>query len=127
MGTELMNIEGQSRQLIVSAIQHEQNLTRLEAYYGKGEDAQRAPDYKEEQRALVRCILKLNSVANVRRKGRDDLNADILFDAMAALRRCDRIDGDSKNGSGRYAAARVLATDVVESFAAIRKYFQEVA
>merc|ERR1711953_1630266 len=50
-----------------------------------------------------------------------------MGDAISTLRRCDKMDGAITKGSSRYAAARILATWVVESFAAIRKYFQEVA
>merc|ERR1711953_160854 len=50
-----------------------------------------------------------------------------MGDAISTLRRCDKMDGAITKGSSRYAAARILATDVVESFDAMRKYLREVA
>jgi hypothetical protein len=64
-------------------------------------------------------------VANFRRKGRDDLAVDVLFDAVATLRRCDAAERDGRS-TETLSAARILATDVVESFSAMRDYLREV-
>jgi hypothetical protein len=122
---ELIEIEEKARRLIVQAIEHERCLQLLEAHHGEGDALQQVPEYREEQRRLVACVARLNSVANFRRKGRDDLQVDVLDDAQATLRRCDsaECDGDSTE---LLSAARILATDVAESFAAMREYLREV-
>lgn len=122
---ELIEIEEKARRLIVQAIEHERCLQLLEAHHGEGEALQRVPEYHEEQRRLVACIARLNSVANFRRKGRDDLGVDVLDDASATLRRCDTEETRGES-TEQLSAARILATDVVESFAAMREYLREV-
>mmetsp|Transcript_142773 Transcript_142773/g.397704 ORF Transcript_142773/g.397704 Transcript_142773/m.397704 type:complete len:539 (+) Transcript_142773:162-1778(+) len=123
--TELIDIEEKARRLIVQAIEHERCLQLLEAHHGEGEVLQQLPDYHEDQKRLVGSIAHLNSVANFRRKGRDDLGADVLVDAIATLRRCD-IAERSGESTELLSAARILATDVVESFQAMREYLREV-
>lgn len=122
---ELIEIEEKARRLIVQAIEHERCLQLLEAHHGEGEALQQVPEYHQELKKLVACVAHLNSVANFRRKGRDDLGVDVLFDAMNTLRRCDTSE---RSGESReiLAAARILARDVVESFAAMRDYLREV-
>jgi hypothetical protein len=124
--TELISIEEKARQLIVDAIQHEQRLTHLEQLLGDGKGTSDCKDSaKQEIAKLVGCIAKLNSIANVRRKGRDDLAAEILFAAQRAMKRCTKGDQESFESEAD-AAARILATDVVESFEAMRNYLREV-
>lgn len=117
---ELIDIEEKARRLIVQAIEHERCLQLLEAHHGDGDALQQVPDYREEQTRLVACVAHLNSVANCRRKGRDDLGVDVLSDATAVLRRFDAEEYGAMN------AAQMLATDVVESFQALREYLREV-
>jgi len=122
---ELIEIEEKARRLIVQAIEHERNLQLLEAHHGEGEVLQNVPEYHEEQRRLVACVARLNSVANFRRKGRDDLGVDVIDDAALTLRRCDTAETGGEN-TELLSAARILATDVVESFGAMREYLREV-
>merc|ERR1712048_1402525 len=61
-----------------------------------------------------------------RRKGRDDLGVDILFGAVRTLQECASAKRDEES-TDAMSAARTLATDVVESFSALRNYFREVA
>lgn len=75
----------------------------------------------QAQRQLVASIGRLNSVANFRRKGRDDLGADILACSEALLRRSKH-----QHGASSSSAAEVLAADVVSSFQAMRSYLREV-
>jgi len=123
--TELIDIEEKARRLVVQAIDHERSLQLLEAHHSESEVLQNLPDYHEDQKRLVSSIAHLNSVANIRRKGRDDLGADVLVDAFATLRRCDAANRDSES-TEMLSAARILATDVVESFQAMRDYLREV-
>eukprot|EP00929_Paragymnodinium_shiwhaense_P053019 TRINITY_DN26550_c0_g1_i1.p1 TRINITY_DN26550_c0_g1~~TRINITY_DN26550_c0_g1_i1.p1 ORF type:complete len:538 (-),score=144.25 TRINITY_DN26550_c0_g1_i1:328-1941(-) len=122
---ELIDIEEKARKLIVQAIEHERCLQLLEAQQGDAESFESSPDYRDEQRKLVQCIAKLNSVANFRRKGRDDLGVDVLCDANDALRRCTAAEQGGENIDAT-SAARILALDVVESFQAMRDYLREV-
>lgn len=109
---ELMEIEEQARKLLVQAVHEERELQRLEAAGALG----RA--FQEARARLVSSVSHLNSVANCRRKGRDDLGNDILNSALAVL------DGTGPCGFVR--ATRVLAADIVDSFEAVRKYLREV-
>lgn len=126
---ELIDIEEKARRLVVQAIQHEHALRRLESGSGASgssrEDLQQLPEYVEEQRRLVRCIAHLNSVANQRRKGRDDLGVDILSTAVGTLQRCSAAERGGTR-SEAVSAARILATDVVNAFEAMRAYLREV-
>lgn len=124
---ELIEIEEKARQLVVHAVEQERRLCQLEAQH-RGlalEALQELPEYRDQQQRLVGCLSHINSVANHRRKGRDDLAAGVLCSAFATLRRCEaaRRAGHRSEAVG---AARVLATDVVESFAAVRCYLREV-
>lgn len=123
--SELIAIEDQARKLIVQAVDCEKRLRDLEAKYGETEALLVRSEYQAEQRRLVGSISYLNSVANFRRKGRDDLPADVLFDAVRTIQRCDLAE---KNGQSTElsAAARTLCGDVVESFVAMRLYLREI-
>jgi hypothetical protein len=84
------------------------------------------PAYKQLLRQMVDSITRLNSVANVNRKGRDDLQVDVLIEANETLRKCNAA-GASQENADLMQAAKILSTDVVESFNAIRQYFREIA
>jgi len=132
--TELINIEAKARRLIVQAVEQERKLQLLELSLKSVANFRalfEVPEYRQEQRRLVACIARLNSVANINRKGRDDLGVEILESANEALRRCDVGElGGRGAGSGAAKdacdAARVLAQDIVGSFAAMRAYLQKV-
>merc|ERR1719189_3194826 len=96
----LIVIEDRARQLVVRAVESERRLRRTEAAQSKGHTVA-AAESMEAQRSLVECIARLNSVANHRRKGRDDLGGDILESAVAALSSCckDEALGGAKKKS----------------------------
>lgn len=119
--SELVDIEAKARSLIVTAIEREQRLEALEKKYG--EDCQDVAEYREGLKLLVAAVARLNSVANVQRKGRDDLHFQVLIDAKDVLRRCKAIGWSVEAGQ----AARILSSDVEESFQALRQYFRDVA
>eukprot|EP00929_Paragymnodinium_shiwhaense_P110749 TRINITY_DN7798_c0_g1_i2.p1 TRINITY_DN7798_c0_g1~~TRINITY_DN7798_c0_g1_i2.p1 ORF type:complete len:540 (-),score=93.44 TRINITY_DN7798_c0_g1_i2:70-1689(-) len=122
---ELIQIEQKAREMMVEAIEHQRNLDRLDSQHGKELTAA----HKEEQRHLVACLARLNSVANSRRKGRDDLSVDVLHAAMLVLqenrRQVNSQSSCNEDGGGKGAAV-ALAVDVVESFDAFRWYLREV-
>lgn len=115
--SELVNIEDKARNQIVQAVELERRLQHLENQRSYG-----SPEYREVLRCLVAAISRLNSVANVNRKGRDDLRSEVLLEAQRILRESSS-DGHPQ---GALAAARVLATDVMESFTAMREYLRGV-
>merc|ERR1719487_1075265 len=132
---ELILIEEKARKLVVESIHHEKALSQMEA-----NDSQFNAEYFEERSKLIKCMCKLNSVANHERKGRDDLKPDILDDALALMKSCenppsegefDLISEDvkliSRSGTmtaGELSAAKCLAVDVVESYWHMRYYFR---
>lgn len=76
---------------------------------------------EERRRELVESLSRLNSVANVSRKGRDDLDSSILEEAIAQQNRGEH--SDPANAS----AALMVARDVTASFDALRAYLRQVA
>jgi len=124
---ELIEIEEKARRLIVRAIEQERRLQLLEigAQTNGDEALEQHPEYKEQLRRLVASVSHLNSVANFHRKGRDDLNAQVLYDAAKTLRHCDAKELSGEN-TEVLSAARILCSDVVESFDAMRSYLREV-
>lgn len=107
--TALIEIEAKARSYIVKAVEFEAVLTIAE--HNKA-------DVLQKRRDLVGSIAQLNSVANRTRKGRDDLDASIIEEAMATVATgSDRI----KNGQ----EALMLAKDVIDSFEAMRAYLRQ--
>uniref|UniRef100_A0A7S0F9X3 Uncharacterized protein n=1 Tax=Pyrodinium bahamense TaxID=73915 RepID=A0A7S0F9X3_9DINO len=123
---ELIAIEEKARRLLVQAIEQEQCVHTSEVQHKDPVALQQLPEYREGQRLLVACVAHLNSVANVSRKGRDDLSVSVLFDALSTLRRCESTEGECNEDAENLRAARILATDVVESYQAMRVYLREV-
>mmetsp|Transcript_27750 Transcript_27750/g.50131 ORF Transcript_27750/g.50131 Transcript_27750/m.50131 type:complete len:524 (-) Transcript_27750:90-1661(-) len=123
--SELIDIEEKARRLIVQAIERERALKALEDGHSNYSALLKEQDYQEALRAFVASISHLNSVANFRRKGRDDLTIHVLVDAHETLARCDMAE---KNGESTdlLASARQLAEEVVSSFLQIRSYLREV-
>eukprot|EP00435_Cladocopium_sp_Y103_P015828 s2738_g3.t3 len=120
---ELIEIEEKARRLVVQAIERERHLHLIEDR--NIQNVFQQAEFREELRRFVGCIAHLNSVANVRRKGRDDLGMEVLLDAMQTLCRCDDQEKGGEN-SEKLAAARILAKDVLDSFTAMREYLREV-
>jgi len=109
---ELMRIEEEARRMVTDAIHFENHLRRLEDDRAQGSPV-------EARHQLVQSIARLNAVANFKRTGRDDLTSLILESAFEVVRQPERhADRD---------AAFVLATDVVSTLNALRKYFRHAA
>jgi len=123
--SDLISIDGKARQMVVRAIKCEGLLTEMERRHSPAKcelskakpsvDLQQDPAYTDAQRELVGCIARMNSVANTRGNGRDDLSASILAAARERL-------ADNSQGVGD-----VLAQHVVDSFDAMRKYLQGIS
>lgn len=120
-----MQIESESRSHIVQAIEFEGQLRQLEVQHGS--IAWMQPNYQEIQRSLCMVLSHLNSVANVNRKGRDDLRVDVLREANLAIIQCNASGSVGNEAGNLLTATKILATDVVDSFEAMRVYLREVA
>lgn len=106
---ELMAIESDARRFIEEAIQLEDKITKLEESKGKAEVI------FELKTKLVVIIGKINSVANIEGKGRDDLTIDILKAAEGLLR---RVSAQTKCISN-------LAEKIRQSFIGLRSLFKK--
>jgi len=120
---ELIAIEARARDLIIKAISCEKKLYEVEV----ARTTLRNDVHEKAQHDLVQSVCRLNSVANHRRKGRDDLGADIL---VAATMVASKFGSSSAliGGADTVAndAGRHLAADVLQSFEAVRQYLREV-
>jgi hypothetical protein len=77
---ELMLIEDDARRFINKAIEFEKAITSSEIRErAKGKIMVDCPEYNKNRSELIEVINKINSVANPEGKGRDDLQAEILF------------------------------------------------
>jgi hypothetical protein len=119
---ELIRIEGRARLIVVEAIDREKKLADFEdtKRQTRGARSESKPQKEEAQKKLVQSIGHLNSVANFRGKGRDDLGTDILHAALAI---------DIKKQAGELkepSAALVVAEDVIDSLCVVRHYLRGV-
>lgn len=117
---ELMSIEDKARSWLVQAIRTESQLSRMEA---QNKQAIGTKEHLRLQQQFVKCLGKLNSVANTHGKGRDDFDAEVLERATAVL-------GNSSQTKPRTQAmetAQALAKEVKDSYDAMRKYLREVS
>jgi hypothetical protein len=115
---DLIRIEDKARSMIADAIELEAKCSSTEA--------QLSPmivtnsELKETHERFVQCVGRLNSIANYKRKGRDDLSAEILQASVAiqrpqvGMQKCSNV-------------AQMLSADVVESFEAVREYLRQVS
>mmetsp|Transcript_17617 Transcript_17617/g.40764 ORF Transcript_17617/g.40764 Transcript_17617/m.40764 type:complete len:503 (-) Transcript_17617:79-1587(-) len=116
---ELMDIEGEAKRYIADAIRCEKLLQVKE----KEDKLNGSETAQEAKRSLVRAMSTLNSVANSQRKGRDDLDADVLLVAEMWLSE-SALPGPGGSSSGSHPAV-LLAADVVASFEAFREYLRQ--
>lgn len=122
--SELGNIEATYIKLIEVAIEYEQKLEDLEAKHSH-QTVVCIPEYMDTQRSLVHSMAHLNSLANSHQEGRDQLSAEILWDAVKTIQSSQ--EAEQTGDSPKLRAARCLCEDVVDSFLAFRKYLREVS
>ena len=85
---ELMLIESDARRFITQAIDLEKEISSAEVRErAKGKIMVDCPDYNKNRSKLIHTLNKINTVANPDGKGRDDLQAEILFLAEGLCRR----------------------------------------
>lgn len=107
-----MLIEQDARRYITEAIDLEKEITSAELRErAKGKIMVDCPDYNKNRGRLVSLINKINSVANPEGKGRDDLQAEILYAAEVLCRRVS---------SSQSKAVRKLAEAIRKSFQGVR-------
>ena len=113
---ELMAIESDARRFIEEAIWLEKELTRIEnSSKILGKSLLDNNEFIETRAKLVVIIGKINSVANIEGKGRDDLTVDILKAAEVLIRRMSTPAKCVKN----------LAEKIKQSFLALRLLFRK--
>ena len=118
---ELIKIEEQAKKNIIQTVTIENDLTNYEKQQKiKGKIFyHNNPQYHQLRRKLCEKIGKLNSVANISGKGRDDLAYEILLAAQNVLTKIS--DSQSKS-------IRIVAEKIRESFSKLRqvlKSFEE--
>jgi len=129
---ELIEIEERARRLIKEPAELEAKLSSLE------DRPMDASESRFVQKKLVQQIARLNSVANFRGVGRDDLGSEILDSARTVLTafRLSRKDITAASEGRHFAvhairdatsqsAGVAIAVNVVGSFEAIRWYLRE--
>merc|ERR1719247_3383173 len=86
--SELIGFEARARSMLFEAVSKEELLTRAETVlHGYIEAGMLPPkeseiNVQERRQELVTSICRLNAVANTRRKGRDDLDVQILEESL---------------------------------------------
>jgi len=118
---ELIGIEEKARKYLVAAVEHESKMTDIEAKFEKQEKLSSCAAYIAVRQEFITCLARLNSVANIRRKGRDDMTDAVLVKAITVLQDCK-----TKSSDPISEVAKNLAGDVVDSFNAIRFYVRQV-
>ena len=114
---ELMLIEQDARRYIQEAIDIEKEITSAEVRErAKGKIMVECSDYNKNRKKLVEVINKVNAVANPDGKGRDDLQAEILFQSEGI---CRRISAQQSK------AVRKLAEGIRKSFTTLRQLFRK--
>lgn len=92
---ELINIEKEARRFIIEGVEMEKNITKYETKANiKGKLLINDKEYNRLREKFINLIIRLNKVANIEGKGRDDLNITILLKAESVL--CTVSDGKSK-------------------------------
>ncbi|OMJ70096.1 hypothetical protein SteCoe_32013 [Stentor coeruleus] len=115
---ELMAIESDARRFIEEAIQLEHQVTILDSKNKeKNKPSNESPESFDLKSRLVTVIGKINSVANIEGKGRDDLTIDILKASEGLLRRM----------STQTKCIRNLAEKIRQSFIGLRMLFRKYA
>jgi len=116
---ELMGIEDKARSWLVQAIHCEAELTTFETQQERFVGSQR---HRDLQSQFVKCLGKLNSVANGQGKGKDNFDSEVLQRAQVVLQTCK-----CQSDSFATETAHGLAMEVQESFEAMRRYLREVS
>lgn len=113
---ELMAIESDARRYIEEAIWLEKEVTRVENMNkALGKSLLDSEEFIEARAKLIVVIGKINSVANIEGKGRDDLTIDILKAAEVLIRRMSTPARCVKN----------LAEKIKQSYLALRLLFRK--
>ena len=102
---ELIIIEDQAKKTILDTVYVEETLTQYQTNQKiRGKIFYHTePDFHEARRKLCEKIAKLNSIANINGKGRDDLSYDILVAAENVLKKIS----DSQSKSLRTVAEKI--------------------
>ena len=109
---ELMLIESDARRYIFQAIEVEKDMQATETKEkAMGRFLAESRDYNQCREALVTLMCKINAVANIEGKGRDDLSLDILTTAENFARRITSVQSS---------AVLLLAEQIKQAFSGFR-------
>lgn len=124
--SELITMEQRALDVLVQAAEHEHLLGLLERRHRNDRRAllQRA-DYRGAHDRLSALVARMSSAANDRRRGREDLDADVLLEAMSLVQLSCVEQAQAGLDEDTARATSWLARHVVESFAALRRYLRE--
>ena len=113
-----MAIESDARRFIEEAIQLESDMTSIESFFKEqNKSILDSAELAEFKAKFVVVIGKINSVANIEGKGRDDLSIDILKAAEVLIRRM----------STPTTCIRNLAERIKQAFVGLRMLFRKYA
>jgi hypothetical protein len=113
---ELMAIESDARRFIEEAIQLEHQISVLDTQFKeKNRSASDPPEILDIKSKFITVVGKINSVANIEGKGRDDLTIDILKAAEGLLKRM----------STQTKCIRNLAEKIKQAFTGLRLLFRK--
>ena len=114
---ELMAIETDARRFIIEAIELQKEMSSIEMQYKQRlQFLIDSKNYHNARAKLVTLIGKINSVANIEGKGRDDLTVDILIAAEGISRRMS---------SNQSKCVKNLADKIKQSFITLRNIFKK--
>ena len=114
---ELMAIESDARRFVTEAIALQKEMVEIEGEHQQKHQALIVSKHYHATRAKFATLLgKINSVANIEGKGRDDLSIDILLSAEGILRRVS---------SNQSQCVRNLADKIKQAFATLREVFRK--
>jgi hypothetical protein len=113
--TELMNVETKARAPIVAAVMHAKSLPAKEKDISYESWCVSLAPFEHQQKMLFERIAELNVMANIARKGRGDLDEDVLKVAIDILSSRDGYEECSD-------LTRSVCEDLLKSFEAMCKY-----
>eukprot|EP00930_Biecheleria_cincta_P029163 TRINITY_DN20299_c4_g1_i1.p1 TRINITY_DN20299_c4_g1~~TRINITY_DN20299_c4_g1_i1.p1 ORF type:complete len:450 (+),score=74.55 TRINITY_DN20299_c4_g1_i1:112-1350(+) len=122
---ELIRIEAAPMELIMIAIEHEEELQDLENKHGP-ETAATMSEYRDTQRKLVQNIVHLNSLVKFQVSHVDDLSVEILWNSIDTIEHCNQAENRGEDPE-LLQATESWCRNVVDSFLALRRYFRSVS
>eukprot|EP01066_Platyproteum_vivax_P012762 Platyproteum_vivax@DN5800_c0_g1_i1.p1 len=116
---ELIDIEKHARRFLLEAVSCELAVQKLEDL-----DLKTTAEYYECEKSFVKQLCALNSVANCRRKGRDDFTNNLLVAAEHILK---KTMGDNCSEDAHMYVVSSIANQVVQAYQSLRTFLRDLA